>query len=51
MSSWEPAAPQTERPRRRVREEVRDGLALVCSSLVASTALAVVLTVVTKLAS
>jgi hypothetical protein len=39
------------RPRRRVREEVRDGLAVVVFSAVASSALAATLLLVTALAS
>jgi hypothetical protein len=49
MPSWIPEP--TRRPARRVRHEVRDGLAVVCSSLVVSAALALALTLVTKLAS
>jgi hypothetical protein len=49
MQSWT-TRPEPVRPQRRVRHEVRDGLALVCSSLLVSAALAVALTVVTKLA-
>jgi hypothetical protein len=49
MPSWIPEPPP--RPARRVRHEVRDGLAVVCSSLVVSTALALALTLFTKLAS
>ncbi len=50
MSSWDRPATTTEQPVRRVRQHVRDGLAVVVTSLVASTALAVALTVLTKLA-
>jgi hypothetical protein len=49
MQTWS-TQPQPARPQRRVRHEVRDGLALVCSSLIVSAALAVALTIVTKLA-
>jgi hypothetical protein len=48
MPSWVPEPSQ--RPLRRVRHEVRDGLAVVCSSLAVCTALAIALTVVAKLA-
>ncbi len=50
MASWCPT-PEPRRPHRRVRQEVKDGLAVFCSSLVASTVFAVALTLVTKLAS
>ncbi len=49
MSSWGWTAPD-ERPVRRVREEVRDGVAVVAFSAVMSTALSVVVLLVTKLA-
>jgi MFS superfamily sulfate permease-like transporter len=48
MSSWLPEPSQ--RPLRRVRHEVRDGIAVVCSSIAVCTAFAVALTVVAKLA-
>jgi hypothetical protein len=47
MPSWSPEPSQQQQ--RRVRHEVKDGLALACSSLLAATALAVALTLVTKL--
>jgi hypothetical protein len=48
MPSWVPEPSQ--RPLRRVRHEVKDGLAVVCSSLAVCTALAFILTLVAKLA-
>ena len=51
MSSWG-AVTQTGTERvRRVREEVRDGVAVVVVSALGSSAVAVLVTVVTKLAS
>jgi hypothetical protein len=49
MSSWGALAHE-ERPVRRVREEVRDGVAVVVCSAVTSTAVAVAVLVLTKLA-
>ena len=49
MTSWDAASP--DRPAcRRVRDDVRDGAAVVAVSATTSTLLAVVLTVITKLA-
>jgi hypothetical protein len=50
MSSWGVIAPPEEKPVRRVREEVRDGVAVVVVSAVVSTGLAVLLTLVTRFA-
>ena len=49
MSSWGVLAPE-EPPVRRVRDEVRDGVAVVVFSGVTSTAVAVFVLVLTKLA-
>jgi hypothetical protein len=51
MSSWEVTAPPEEKRVRRVREEVRDGVAVVVVSALVSSGLAVFLTLVTRLAS
>jgi hypothetical protein len=48
MPSWIPEPSQ--RPLRRVRHEVRDAVAVVCSSIAVCTAFAIALTVVSKLA-
>jgi hypothetical protein len=50
MSNWTARAVQAEPPVRRVRDEVRDGVAVVVTSALASTVLAVVATLVMKLA-
>lgn len=50
MSSWGAVTPDHEPPARRVREEVRDGVSVIAASLLASTLVAVALTLVTKLA-
>ncbi len=50
MSDWTARATQVEPPARRVRDEVRDGVAVVVTSAVASTVLAVGATLVMKLA-
>jgi hypothetical protein len=50
MSSWEVIAPPEDKPVRRVREEVRDGAAVVLVSAATSIGIAVLLTVVTRLA-
>ncbi len=50
MTSWEAPTAEAERPVRRVRHEVRDGLAVVCASLAASAALVVALALISKLA-
>jgi hypothetical protein len=51
MTSWGATQAATEeQPVRRVREEVRDGLAVIVVSAAASTAVAIVLTLVTKFA-
>lgn len=49
MTSRDAAAPE-EPTYRRVRDEVKDGAAVVAVSATASTLLAIVLTIVTKLA-
>jgi len=49
MSSWGWAEPE-EPPVRRVREEVRDGVAVVAFSAVMSTAVSVAVLIVMKLA-
>lgn len=43
-------APEPQQGGRSVREEVKDGLAVICTSLGVSTAIAVALTLVAKLA-
>jgi hypothetical protein len=50
MSNWTAKAVPAEPPVRRVREEVRDGLAVIATSALASTMLAVVATLLMKLA-
>ena len=50
MSSWGISAPEQDPPVRRVREEVRDGVAVVAVSAAASTLVALVLTICMKLA-
>ncbi len=50
MASWGVVTPPDEKPVRRVREEVRDGLAAGAFSIGASTLVAVAITVVSKLA-
>ncbi len=50
MTSWGVLAPTEERPVRRVREEVRDGLAVVCVSALASSSVALLVTVIAWLA-
>ncbi len=49
MSSFGVKTLESEPPVRRVREEVKDGVALVATSAVISTLLAVVFTVLMKL--
>jgi hypothetical protein len=57
MNTWgvttDPAdfSPNYERPLRRVREEVKDGVAVVLASAAFSTTVAIAATVVSKLAS
>ena len=50
MSSWGAVAPAEQKPVRRVREEVRDGAAVIVVSACLSSGLAVLVTVVTWLA-
>lgn len=50
MPNWTVRALPAEPPLRRVRDEVRDGVAVVVTSALASTMLAVVATLVMKLA-
>ena len=50
MSSWGVLAPEEEPPVRRVREEVKDGVAAAACSLGASVVVAVALTLIVKLA-
>jgi hypothetical protein len=50
MSNWTAKPTSPQQPVRRVRDEVRDGVAVVLTSALASTLLAVVATVVMKLA-
>lgn len=50
MSNFAAKPVGVEPPVRRVREEVRDGLAVIVTSALASTVLAVVATLVMKLA-
>jgi hypothetical protein len=50
MSNWTIRPVPEEPPVRRVRDEVRDGVAVVVTSAIASTLLALVATVVMKLA-
>jgi hypothetical protein len=51
MSSWGLSAPEhDEPPVRRVREEVRDSVAVCLCTLLASTAVAVTVTLLTKFA-
>ncbi|MEJ7707972.1 MAG: hypothetical protein WKF82_12310 [Nocardioidaceae bacterium] len=50
MSSWGVVTPEQEPPVRRVREEVKDGVAVICFSVLTSTTVAVALTMLTKLA-
>lgn len=49
MSSWGLEALETQSPVRRVRDEVKDGIAVVAASAVASTLLAIVVTVLMNL--
>jgi hypothetical protein len=50
MSSWGAVAPAEEKPVRRVREDFRDGAAVIIVSALMSTGLAVAVTVITWLA-
>jgi hypothetical protein len=50
MSNWRGFPARAELPVRRVRDEVRDGVAVVVTSALASTMLAVVATLLMKLA-
>ena len=50
MSSWGLVAPDQEPPVRRVREEVKDGAAVMALSASASTVIAVAVTLLMKLA-
>lgn len=50
MSSWGVSAPAEEKPARRVREEVRDGAAVVAVSALLSSTVAVTVTVIARLA-
>ncbi len=49
MSSWGVLAPDQEPPVRRVREEVKDGAAVVVVSAAASTFIALTVTLLMKL--
>ncbi len=50
MSSWGVSTREDEAPVRRVRDEVKDGAAVVAASAIASTLLAVGVLLLTKLA-
>ncbi|MGI8433417.1 MAG: hypothetical protein ACR2LE_01540 [Nocardioidaceae bacterium] len=50
MTSREALAQDEDRPLRRVREEVRDGVAVCCTSVAASLVVALALTFLSKLA-
>jgi preprotein translocase subunit SecE len=49
MSNWRAEAAAAPATRRRVRDEVRDGVAVIVTSALASTILAVVTTLLMKL--
>jgi hypothetical protein len=50
LSSWDVRTIEAEPPARRVRHEVRDGLAVIGVSLAASTAVVVAMALLVKLA-
>lgn len=50
MSSWGVSTREAEQPVRRVREVVKDGVAVIVTSALASTAMAVGVLLVTRLA-
>ncbi|MBA2698321.1 MAG: hypothetical protein H0U61_06055 [Nocardioidaceae bacterium] len=50
MLSWEAATHESEQPPRRVREAAKDGVAVAAASALASTALAVGVLLISKLA-
>jgi hypothetical protein len=50
MPSWDVRTAEADRPVRRVRHEVRDGLAVIGVSLATSTAVVVALALLVKLA-
>lgn len=50
MSIWELVASEQQQPTRRIRDEIRDGLAVVAASAVASVLLAFAVLVLMKLA-
>jgi hypothetical protein len=50
MSGWGASTSEVERPVRRVRDEVRDGVAVVLTSVAVSSVIAVCVLLLTKLA-
>jgi hypothetical protein len=50
MSNWRVEGSPSQPPTRRVRDEVRDGVAVVLTSAVASTMVALIATLLMKLA-